>query len=118
MLFNTQNIVAWHDRSSAEHISQRDQLAAAGFSPIALSIYGHPADPRYATVMVKRPQSVATQSVAGLAPAACQKVCVQMAAEGFGPFIITATGAQEHVVFAAAFRPMAQPPLLHLNLSK
>jgi CubicO group peptidase (beta-lactamase class C family) len=118
MLFNTQNIVAWHDRSTAEHISQRDQLAAEGFSPISLSIYGDPAEPRYAAVMVKRPQSIPTHSVLGLSQSACQKFCAQMAQEGFGPFIITATGAGEHVVFAGAFRAMARPPLVHLNLSK
>ncbi|NJO13472.1 MAG: hypothetical protein HC872_08415, partial [Gammaproteobacteria bacterium] len=83
MLFNSQNIVAWHDRNTAEHISRRDQLAAQGFSPISLSIYGEPTDPRYAAVMVKRAQPIATHSMAGLSSAACEK---NVRADGGGGF--------------------------------
>ena len=118
MLFNTQNIVTWHDRSTAEHISQRDQLATAGFSPISLSIYGNPADPRFAAVMVKRQTQLVTESFLGLTEPACQQLCATMARRGFGLFIISATGVGEAARFAGAFRPMAAPPLTHLNLSK
>jgi hypothetical protein len=42
---NAQNLVAWHDRSTADHVAQRDKFAALGFRPLSLSVYGNPDDP-------------------------------------------------------------------------
>jgi hypothetical protein len=52
MTLNAQNLVAWHDRTTANHVAERDKFADMGFRPLSLSIYGSPSDPRYAAVMV------------------------------------------------------------------
>lgn len=118
MTFNAQNLVAWHDRNTAGHVAERDKYADQGFRPLSLSIYGSPSDPRYAAVMVKRPVVIATKSVIGKTQAQFQTVFDQMAADGFGPFIISATGPKNGAVFAGSFRKMSHIPLTRSNLSK
>jgi CubicO group peptidase (beta-lactamase class C family) len=118
MTLNAQNLVAWHDRSTADHVAQRDTFAAQGFRPLSLSIYGSTSDPRYAAVMVKRPVVIATHSFVGLSQAGYQNAFDDMASQGFGPFIITATGPGASAVFAGSFRQMSHIPLTRSNLSK
>ena len=86
MTFNGQNLVAWHDRSTASHVAERDKYADLGFRPLSLSIYGSPSDPRYAAVMVKRPVVIDTRSVIGKSQAEFQTVLNDMAADDFGRF--------------------------------
>jgi CubicO group peptidase (beta-lactamase class C family) len=118
MLFNAHNIVAWHDRTTADHVLQSDRLAALGFRPLSLSIYGSPHDPRHAAVMIKRPGIIAVRSFTGLTQAGYERTLRDMAEQGFGPFIISATGPADAAVFASSFREMAPLPLTHCNLSK
>lgn len=61
MTLTAQNLVAWHDRDTANHVAERDKFAEKGFRPLSLSIYGSPSNPLYAAVMVKRPQVIATK---------------------------------------------------------
>lgn len=118
MTLNAQNLVAWHDRNTANHIAERDKFADKGFRPLSLSVYGNPSDPLYAAVMVKRPTVIATKSFVGMSQAGYQKVFEDMVKEGFGPFIITATGPSGGAVFAGSFRKMSSIPLTRSNLSK
>src|SRR5215217_69579 len=118
MTLNAQNLVAWHDRTTADHIDQRDKFAALGLRPLSLSVYGSPADPRYAAVMVKRPTIIATKSFVGLSQADYQTTFEEIAKQGFGPFIITATGPGNGALFAGSFRKMAHIPLTRSNLTK
>ena len=118
MPLTAQNLVAWHDRTAAQHVKLRDERAKNGFRPLSLSVYGTPQDPRYAAVMVKRPTVVATKSFLGLSQAGFQKTFEDMAKQGFGPFILTATGPSGSHVYAASFRQMANIPLTRSNLSK
>jgi len=118
MTLNAQNLVAWHDRTTADHVAQRDKFADLGFRPLSLSIYGSPSDPRYAAVMVKRPTVIATHSFVGMSQASYQKTFDDMAKQGFGPFIITATGPGNNALFAGSFRQMAHIPLTRSNLTK
>jgi len=118
MTLNAQNLVAWHDRNTASHVAERDKFADKGFRPLSLSIYGGTSDPLYAAVMVKRPVVIATKSVIGKSQAEYQDVFNQMADDGFGPFIITATGPRDSAVFAGSFRKMSHIPLTRSNLSK
>jgi len=115
---NAQNLVAWHERNTASHVAERDKFADKGFRPLSLSIYGGTSDPLYAAVMVKRPVVIATKSVVGKSQAEYQDVFNQMADDGFGPFIITATGPRDSAVFAGSFRKMSHIPLTRSNLSK
>ena len=118
MTFNAQNLVAWHDRTTASHVAERDKYAAEGFRPLSLSIYGTASDPRYAAVMVKRPVVIATKSVIGKSQAEFQTVFNEMAADSFGPFLISATGPRNGAVFAGSFRKVSHIPLTRSNLSK
>jgi CubicO group peptidase (beta-lactamase class C family) len=118
MTFTPQNIVAWHDRNTANHVAERDKFAAKGFRPLSLSIYGTTSDPLYAAVMVKRPTVIATRSVIGKSETEYVTVFNDMSADGYGPFIITATGPRDSAVFAGSFRKMSKIPLTRSNLSK
>jgi hypothetical protein len=51
----TLNIVAWHDRTQANHLENLNRFAADGYRTLSLSVYGERSDPRYAAVMIKRP---------------------------------------------------------------
>jgi Polyglycine hydrolase-like, structural repeat len=115
---NAQNLVAWHDCTTTDHVAKRDKFAALGFRPLSLSVYGSPSDPRYAAVMVKRPVVIATHSFIGLSQAGYQDAFDNMAKQGFGPFIISATGPNGSAVFAGSFRQMAHIPLTRSNLTK
>lgn len=118
MTLTAQNLVAWHDRDTANHVAERDKFAEKGFRPLSLSIYGSPNDPRFAAVMVKREQIIATRSFINMSQSEYQKVFDDQAKEGFGPFIITATGPKNSAVFAGSFRKMSKIPLTRSNLSK
>ena len=118
MTLTAQNLVAWHDRDTANHVSERDKFADKGFRPLSLSIYGTPNDPRFAAVMVKRPQVIATRSFINMSHSQYQTVFEDQAKEGFGPFIITATGPKNGAIFAGSFRKMSNIPLTRHNLSK
>ena len=118
MTFTAQNIVAWHDRKTANHVTERDKFADKGFRPLSLSIYGSTSDPLYAAVMVKRPTVIATRSDIGMSQSKYQTFFNEMVADGFGPFIITATGPRDSAVFAGSFRKMSKIPLTRSNLSK
>jgi hypothetical protein len=52
--------------------------------------------------MVKRPVVIATHSFIGLSQAGYQDAFDNMAKQGFGPFIISATGPSGSAVFAAS----------------
>jgi CubicO group peptidase (beta-lactamase class C family) len=118
MTFNAQNLVAWHDLDTASHKAKRDKFADLGFRTISLSIYGSILNPRYAAVMVKRPILIATKSITGRSQSEYQSFFEDMAASGFGPFIITATGPRDSALFAGVFRKMEHIPLTRSNLSQ
>ena len=118
MTLTAQNLVAWHDASSAQHAGKRDHFADLGFRPLSLSLYGTPQSPLYAAVMVKRPTVIATRSFIDRTQAQFQDVFDQMADEGFGPFILTATGPKNSALFAGSFRKFDKVPLTRLNLSQ
>ena len=118
MNFNSHNLVAWHDRTTANHVAERDKFADLGYRPLSISVYGTPGDPRYAAVMVKRPNLIATKSVINKTQGEYQTVFEDMAKDGFGPFLISATGPKNSAIFAGSFRQMAHIPLTRSNLSK
>jgi CubicO group peptidase (beta-lactamase class C family) len=112
-----QNTVAWHDRTTAQHGVLVDEWAAKGFRTLTLSVYGTPQDPRYAAVMVKRPVVVATKAFYSQSQAGIQAAFDTMAAQGWGPYILTATGPAASAVFAGVFTPMSSIPLTRLGLT-
>ena len=66
------DIVAWHDRTNADHKTQMSNARAAGYSTLSMCVYGDPGDPRYAVAMVKRVTQTAEQMVLGLSAVAMQ----------------------------------------------
>lgn len=117
MALNKQNVVAWHNRSTPEHKELVDKWAAKGFRTLSLSLYGTPGDPRFAAVMVKRPVVIATKQFGPLNQAGIQAKFDEMVSDGWGPFILTATGPRNSAVFAGVFTPMKLIPKTRLNLS-
>lgn len=118
MTLDASNLVAWHDRTTAQHCALRDQWAGKGFRPLALTLYGTPAAPRYAAVMVKRPAVIATRSFVDQDFNGFQKTFEDQTKDGFGPFMIAATGPRGMAVFASSFRRMNPIPLTRHDLSK
>ena len=112
------NLVSWRNETASNHAAKRDPLAEQGFRPLSLSLSGTVNDPRYSAVMVKRPNVIATKSVINKTQAEYQQTFQEMAADGFGPFIITATGPKDGALFAGSFRKMNTIPFTRSNLSK
>ena len=69
---------------------------------ISLSVYGDPADARYAAVWVKR-QGAAWVAVHGVDSAGYQSFFNNWTAKGFVPVLVSATGASGNAIFAAVF---------------
>lgn len=117
LTLTSQNTVAWHNRKTAEHKSLLNKWGDKEFRTLSLSIYGEPQDPLYAAVMVKRPTVIAGKQFGPLSQAGMQETLDDMKKEGWGPFIMTATGPPNSAVFAGAFTPMNNIPLTLLNLT-
>lgn len=111
------DIIAWHDRTSADHQSQMNKAAAAGYRTISLCVYGDRNDPRYAASLIKRATLVAEQQFFGLGAADMQTKFNQMAALGWGPEILTATGPANNPVFAICFIQTSPIPLTRSALT-
>lgn len=111
------DFAAWHDRTAARHKHLLDQHLALGYRTVSLCVYGEVSDPRYAAVVVKRPTVMAQRQFMGLTAAGFQQTVDQMAALGWGPMIVTATGTALAPLIAAVFRPMNPVPQARLGLT-
>ena len=49
------DFVTWHGKSLLEHTILRETAASEGYRFLSLSVYGLPAQPFYAAVMIRRP---------------------------------------------------------------
>lgn len=99
---------AWHDKNKDQHKVLLDEKAAEGFRTSSLCIYGTTSDPRFASVMLKRPVVVAQEQVFGVSAGTMQQKMEEMAGKGWGPVIVSATGPANSALFAAVFRPGAK----------
>jgi CubicO group peptidase (beta-lactamase class C family) len=117
MAFNSSNVVAWHDLSLAEHVAARNTHHDRGFRPLSLSLHGTAANPRYTSVMVKRSTAPEVRYVMNRTFQQFQDNFNEMVGEGFGPFILTATGPRGQARFSACFRQMNPIPLTRHDLS-
>lgn len=63
------SFVAWHDRNGAQHKALLDENAAKGYRTSSLCIYGAANDPRYVSVMLKRPVVLAQEQIFGVSGA-------------------------------------------------
>ena len=111
------DIVAWHDRTSADHQTQMNNARMAGYSTISLCVYGDPSAPLYAAAMVKRATQGPEQEFLNLSGATLQSTFNAMAAQGWGPLIISGTGPTNSPLFAAVFTPVSAIPLTRFGIT-
>jgi hypothetical protein len=93
---------AYHGVTGAQHQANFNRLSGHGYRMISLSVYGEPADARYAAVWVQR-QGAAWVAVHGVDGAGYQSFFDMWTARGYVPVLVSATGAVNNAVFAAVF---------------
>ena len=93
---------AYHGVTGAYHQARFDDLSARGYRIISISIYGDPADARYAAVWVQR-SGPAFIAVHGITTAEYQAAFDNATAQGYAPVLVSATGPIASARFAAVF---------------
>jgi CubicO group peptidase (beta-lactamase class C family) len=93
---------AYHRVTGAQHQAHFDNLRTKGFRMISLSVYGDPADPRYAAVWIQR-QGHAWVAVHGVDGSGYQSFFNNWTAKGYVPILVSATGTANNAIFAAVF---------------
>lgn len=111
------NILEWHDKTLAEHVSLRDSATAKNFRFQSLSIYGDPANPLYAAVMIEWNPFPAQHDYPSLDLAALNQTVASEQAKGFGPAIITATGPANAPVFGVVFEKLVPGAVFEPNMT-
>jgi CubicO group peptidase (beta-lactamase class C family) len=117
LTLTSQNTIAWHKKTVAEHTSLLNEWGGKDFRTVSLTIYGDPQNPYYAAVMVKRPVVIAGKQRGPLNEGDMQDTVEDMENQGYRPYILTATGPADSAVFAGAFTPMNTVPKSRLNLT-
>ena len=84
MALTPQNVVAWHDRTTAQHKQLLKQWSDKKFRTLSLSLYGSTQAPLYAAVMVKRKDVIATKQVGPVNQSGMQQAFEDMADKGWG----------------------------------
>jgi CubicO group peptidase (beta-lactamase class C family) len=102
---------AYHGGSGADHQKNFDRLSQQGYRIVSLSVYGDPADPRYAAVWVQR-AGADWIAVHGVDAAGYQAFFDEQTAAGYQPVIVSATGPVAGAVFAAVFEKGIAGPFL------
>lgn len=85
------NPLTLYDWNFADFAARTEELVTEGFRPLSLSMYGSPADPRFAGVWDKRP-GPAVRWYLGYTVADFQTAYGQNIADGFFPVLVAATG--------------------------
>jgi CubicO group peptidase (beta-lactamase class C family) len=101
-------MTAYHGVTGASHQQKFNELSAAGYRMISLSVYGNRADPRYAAVWIRR-GGPAWAALHGLDAAGYQARFDQLTRDGFVPVLVSATGPRTNPVFAAVFEKITAP---------
>lgn len=122
MAFNDDNNFSWVQRTHEKTLEFYREYKDEGFRLCSLSISGdNPAngkvDPRYSAVMIKGFERYDTESVFRRTQGEFQQKFEEMAAKGYGPYIVCAAGHGNHTVFGGSFRAMDTIPLIRLSLS-
>lgn len=110
------NWVAYHDRTSADHQAQFDNLFPKGWRMISLSVYGARGNERYAAVWVER-SGPDWSAVHGVDGAGYQLAFNNAVAASHRPVLLSVTGPANDPVFAGTFERSALPvPLTRFGL--
>jgi CubicO group peptidase (beta-lactamase class C family) len=97
---------AYHGVDGVTHQRRFDELAGAGFRPVALNVSGDPDDPRYAAVWVQRSGPI-WWGFHGLTAKDYQARVDELSDQGFVPTTVSAVGPVGGEVFAAVFEQRA-----------
>lgn len=108
---------SWYDQTAAKHKEKADKFFGKDYRTLSLCIYGDADDPRYAAVMVKRPNPVDEKLFLTLSLAEMQQKTDEMKKQGYGTAIISATGPADNPLIAAVFRPMPTIPITKGDLT-
>ena len=100
---------AYHGVDAATHQQRVNDMAAAGFRPVALNVSGDPADPRYAAVWLERP-GPPWKAVQDLSSNEYQARFEELTGQGHALTIVTATGPAGDERYAAVFERGVHPP--------
>ena len=111
------DIVAWHDQSLAQHQQQVSTWSAKGYRTKSLCVYGEPGSQLYAAVMILRPVVIAERAWFALSASEFQQTFDAQSKDGFGPYIVSATGPTDNPLIAVSFCPVTPTPLTRTNLS-
>jgi CubicO group peptidase (beta-lactamase class C family) len=107
----------WHDRTLADHNRKYAAAARAGLGLESLCLYGERDDPLCVAIVAPLPPGVQEQQFVGLSLEDWRKRVVDMASQGLGPTIVTATGPAGNPVLGAVFRTMSATPEWAVDLS-
>jgi CubicO group peptidase (beta-lactamase class C family) len=97
-------MIAWHNRTAANHRDEYGKAARGGMGLVSLSVYGEPGNPLFAAVVMPLPKGVTEEQLLGVTAADWPKRVDEMKLRGLTPAIITATGPQANPFIAAIFR--------------
>lgn len=111
------NFIAWHGKTLDEHVKLRDKAATDGYRFLSLSLHGTTGSPHYTAVMIKRVAIVAQRDWPLLNSDEFQSTFNDQTTQGYGPVIISATGASSDPRFAVVFQPQAHIPLTRHRLT-
>ena len=112
------DVIAWHDRGAAEHDSLTDTHGKAKYRFLALSVYGTKNNPFYAAVMIRRTPLVAQRSFHHQTAAQFQTTFNEQSKEGFGPYIVSATGSATDPLIASVFQRISPTPVTGHRLTE
>jgi CubicO group peptidase (beta-lactamase class C family) len=101
------NVVGVHDMNQADFVKKSGDLALQGWRPITLSMYGDPADPRFAAVFTQG--GPPWLGIYNYQFDDAQTVFDQQVAKGFYPTIISANGAGNAARVALIFEQQQGP---------
>lgn len=111
------DVIAYHNKTAAEHKGFRDTYLPKGFKYTTLSVYGDPANPLYAGVLISGFAPNAQVEFHGMAGSDWQNTFNTQLKAGRGPVIVTATGPIASATYAAVFETMASVPYTQTGLS-
>lgn len=103
--FKPDNVLYWFDEDEASHKAKAAKAKLDGYRTLSLSIHGDPAAPRFAAVMVKRPNPIDTQQFDNQSAKQIGQLLKDMptGADPWYPAILSATGVGDQARYALVF---------------
>jgi CubicO group peptidase (beta-lactamase class C family) len=111
------DFVYWLAKTQRDHAKLFADAQSRGYRTVSLSVSGTPQAPQITAVMVNDPaRPLETFKV--IAEADWTQTMSDMAAQGVGPYIVSAVGPSGTAMFAAVFRPIDTSQLVVKDLNE